>query len=131
MSGRQRWLRVGGVVILEYATGAVLIVLADLLILSLGRPTRGCMDTCWGAPLAALALSVIAGVLLGVGLVVALIIVAVQERRRNPGGPNHTTEPDGTLETATIATVFGFLIAVGAVTATIVAALLIAQLVSG
>lgn len=121
-------------VILEHAAGAVLVVLADLLILSLDRPTRGCVDTCWGSPLAllpVLALSVVAGVALGVGLVVALIIVAVRERRRVRCAPSHTVETDGVLETATTATVLGLLIAVGALTVTIVAALLIAQLVSG
>lgn len=117
-------------VTLEYAACAVLIVLVDLLILSQGRPTRGCLDTCGGVPLALFALSVIAGVVLGVGLVAALIVVAIQERRRAREAPNHTIESVGVLETATTATVLGFLIAIGALTATVVAALLTAQLVS-
>jgi hypothetical protein len=131
MSGRQRWLKVSGMVILEHAAGAVLIVLVDLLILTQSRPTRGCVDTCWGAPLALFALSVIAGMVLGVGLVAALIIVTIRERRRVREAPNPTIETDGVLETATTASVFGFLIAIGALTATVVAALLTAQLVSG
>jgi len=117
------------VVVLEYAILAALFSGQPLLFLYLSRPPQSCVDTCWAGPIVLAAVAALAGVVLGVGLIAALVLVVVREWRGVRAGG--AVEPGRIMGTATTTTMRGLVIAPGILTAALVVTLIVAAIRGG